>query len=126
MNIKTSITNYLIQTLELDNSPKSVKALTRKWWYSSRQKSEGGLRLTIDGFQAICLADIKYHKITLDSEINYTNQIIIWLDNFIDCPWYLDNKTIYVLTERMAIQLVLFSGNIEKFLHSKSQSLKTT
>jgi hypothetical protein len=70
------------------------------------------------------LFNIIFNKIS--SYYNYNNQEIIWLDNFIDCPWFLTKKEIFVFGEKMAVQLVLFSGNIKKFAHAKAENLKSS
>ena len=67
--------------------------------------------------------DIKDYKIDLPKEIEWTNQLIIRMDQFIDCPFYLTKKAIYVFGEKMAVQLVLFSGNIQKYGLSKAMSV---
>jgi hypothetical protein len=125
MNLKTNLTKYVLEQLGYDIDEKSIKKHQREWWFSTRNKQKGGLRLTNEGFLALTQSDIKCHRISLEKDLEYTNQQIIWLDNFIDSPWYLTNKDIYVFTERMAIQLILFSGDIKKFLFSKAESNKS-
>jgi hypothetical protein len=44
-----------------------------------------------------------------------TSQIIIFLDKFIDCPYYLTNRSITVTSERKAVELGLFSGDLRKY-----------
>jgi len=124
MNLKIEVTKYVASQLGLETTEKNLRLLKRKWWASTRIKDEGGLQLTEEGFMALHQADIKFHKITMENDIVFTNQKIIWLDNFITCPWFLANSHIFVFTESMAIQLVLFSGNIEKFLYSKAERAK--
>jgi DNA polymerase elongation subunit (family B) len=67
----------------------------------------------------------KAYKVKFDQPVEYTNQLIIQLDNFIDCPWHVSNKAIHVFSEKMAVQLVLFSGNIAKFSSAKAKNLKS-
>ena len=59
-----------------------------------------------------------------DEPVEYTSQLIIWLDQFINCPWYVTKKEIFVFNENMAIQLVLFSGNITRFTAAKAKKPK--
>jgi len=125
MNIKTEITKYVADKNGLPTDDKSIRELKRIWWCSTRNKPKGGLQLTNEGVDQLILADIKCHLIKIDRSLELTNQNIIWLDNFIDCPWHLTDKDIRMFTERMAIQLVLFSGNIQKYLFSRSESLKS-
>ena len=44
-----------------------------------------------------------------------TTQVIIYLDKFIDCPYFLTNKYIIVTNEKKAVELTLFSGDVRKY-----------
>jgi hypothetical protein len=124
MNQKTDITKYVAEQSELPTDTKSLRKLISQWWINPRQKVKGGLRLSDDGFARLT-TQFKSYKVKFDEPVDYTNQLIIRLDNFIDCPWYLTKKEIYVFNDKMAVQLVLFSGNIAKFSTAKAKSLKS-
>ena len=126
MKIKIEITKYVASQLNLDTSEKSIRKLKQIWWQNPRIKEKGGLRLTEEGYQSLITSGIKAHHVKFDPVAQYTNQEIIWLDNFIDCPWFLTKKEIFVFGEKMAVQLVLFSGNIKKFAYAKAESLKSS
>ena len=115
MNQKYEITKAVLKTLEIPADEKRIRRTIPTWWVSTRRKDKGGLRLTEQGFEALCKADIKYYEIKFDEPIYFTNQLAIWIDQNIDCPFYLTNRKIYVFGEKMAVQLVLFEGNIQKF-----------
>jgi hypothetical protein len=123
MTLKTKITEHLATVYGLNTDAKSIRKLTSAWWFNPRQKEKGGLRLTDEGF-ARASAQFKFHKVLFDDDIEYTNKLIIQLDNFITCPWYVTKKEIFVFNEKMAVQLVLFSGNIAKFSAAKAESIK--
>jgi hypothetical protein len=122
MNYKIEITQKVLETLGMETTENRIRKTIPVWWYSTRKKDSGGLRLTEQGFEALTKAEIKSYRIQFDEPIHPTNQLIIWLDHFIDCPFYLDNKEIYVFSEKMAVQLVLFSGNIYKFSKAKARA----
>jgi hypothetical protein len=124
MNQKTDITKYVAEQSNLPTDDKSIRKLISQWWINPRQKAKGGLRLSDDGFARLT-TQFKSYKVKFDEPVDYTNQLIIRLDNFIDCPWYLTKKEIYVFNDKMAVQLVLFSGNIAKFSTAKAKSLKS-
>lgn len=126
MSIKLDLTKYVADQLGLETDQKNIQGLKRLWWRHTKDKPKGGLRLTEKGFESLKAVDIKFHKITIEKDLIWTNQMTIWLDNFIDCPWFLTNLEIWVTTEKMAIQLVLFSGDVQKFLYSKAQSIKSS
>lgn len=123
MKQKIEVTKYVAEQLKLATDEKSIKKLIPVFWQNPRDKEKGGLRLTDKGFEKLKEADIKVHRVRFEEPVQYTNQLIIWLDNFIDCPWYVTNREIFVFSEKMAVQLVLFSGNIAKFSAAKAKKL---
>jgi hypothetical protein len=122
MNLKSEITQKLIQTLGLEQSEKFLKKYHKVLWVNPRNKEKGGLKLTDVGFEQMNKADIKHHKVRLENELDNTNQTILKLDQFIDCPWYLDKRHIYVYSDKIAVQLILFSGNLKRFIEAKLRS----
>ena len=127
MNQKLKITKYLVEQNGFSTDHKSIKKFISLWWQNPRIKNIGGLKLTDEGFAEIT-RHFTPHKIRFDTKIEYTSQLIIRLDNFITCPWYTLKKDLYVFDDKMAVQLLLFSGDIVKFSEAKakSKSLLTT
>lgn len=121
MNPKYNITKAVLTSMGLPSDDERVKKTIPVWWYSTRDKATGGLRLTEQGFDALKSADIKYYDIRPDDPIAITNELIVWIDQNIDCPFFITKKRIWVFGERMAVQLVLFSGNIAKLHRSKKR-----
>jgi hypothetical protein len=121
MNHKIEITQYVATQAGLDTTDKNLRKLVALWWQNPRKKNKGGLRLTDEGFARIS-SYFKFHKVKFESPIEYTSQLVIQLDNFIDCPWYVTNRFIFVFSDKMAVQLVLFSGDIAKFSRAKAKS----
>jgi hypothetical protein len=123
MNQKFELTKKLLpETI----SEKEVLQFYNIWWKDPRAKKQGGLQLTKEGFEALKSLDIKSYRIKFDEAPPPTNQMTIWLHRFMDCPFYLTKKEIYVFGERLAVQLMLFSGNIEQYSRSKANKLKNT
>jgi hypothetical protein len=115
MTPKHKITKAVLEYLGIPADEQRIKKTIPVWWVSTRSKIKGGLRLTEQGFECLKKAEIKCYELKFDEPIKYTNELIIWIDQNIDCPFYLTNKKIWVFSEKMAVQLVLFSGNIAKF-----------
>jgi len=117
---------YTMMFLRAANQPydaDSIKKIRILWWYSTRDKEQGGLRLTDQGLQFIIeQADIKVYSIPLPKEFSLTAQVVIWLDQFIDSPFHINKKEITVLSEKAAFELYLFSGDVRKMGHSKAMS----
>ena len=61
--------------------------------------------------------DVPYPK-----DMPLTTQVIIFLDQFIDCPYYLTNRSITVLNEKKAVELTLFSGDLRKYGLTKAMT----
>jgi polygalacturonase len=126
MNPKIEITEKVLEILTPGYTNADYKQAFRTWWQNPRTKDAGGMRLTDLGYNSLNRAGIKDHFVKFDEPIEWTNQLVIWVDNFVDCPFYLSKKGIHVFNEKMAVQLVLFSGNIAKFSSAKAKSLKST
>jgi len=121
---KLEITKYIAEQSGLTTDQKSLRKLNTLWWQNPRQKVKGGLRLTDEGF-ARATAFINSHKVDIDNDIDYNNQLIIRLDNLIECPWYISNKHIFLFDEKIAVQMILFSGNIARFTAAKVKNRLT-
>lgn len=63
---------------------------------------------------------IKTYKIEFPKDFTFTPQVLVWLDNFIDSPFYITKKYIIVMKEKAAFELYLFSGDVKKLGHSKA------
>ena len=124
MNIKLESTIRVLQILGIDTTEKTIRKTIPKWWFSTRKKEKGGLRLTKEGFNSFRQAGIKDYQIKFTDQFFLTNQLVIWIDNFIDCPFYLDDNAIYVYSDKMAVQLVLFSGNLYNYSWAKFKNKK--
>jgi hypothetical protein len=122
MDLKTELTRYVAEQAGLPTDEKSIRKLIPVWWQNPRKRDPGGLKLTDEGFARLT-AYVKAHRVRFEEEVEYTNQLILRLDRFITCPWYVKKKDVFVFNEKMAVQLVLFSGNIAKFSTAKAKSL---
>lgn len=123
MNQRFEITRYVLKTLGQKDNDEYIKDMLPRFWINPRKKETGGLRLTEDGYKWMKDANIKDYQIDIPKGIYWSNQLIIWLDQFIESPFYLTSKSIFVFNERMAVQLVLFSGNVAKFGLSKAKAV---
>lgn len=121
MDIKDTYTQVFLQAANLQADPETIKKHKSIWWWNFRSKESGGLRLTEEAVTFIeDYAKIKTYKINFPDEFAITPQILIWLDNFIDSPFYITKKYIVVLKEKAAFELYLFSGDIRKLGYNKA------
>lgn len=120
---KDAYTRVFLQAAEIDPTPEKIKEYKSVWWWNLRNKSEGGLRLTEQALEFIeKYAKIKTYKIEFPEQFSFTPQVLIWLDNFIDSPFFVNKKYIIVMKEKAAFELYLLSGDIRKFGHNKAMS----
>jgi len=98
-----------------------IKLKKIEWWYNIRSKDHGGLRLTEEGIRFIQEeSKIKTYSVDLPNDLKITSQILIWLDNFIESPYFFSKKSITVSEEKIAFELHLFSGDVQKLGYSKA------
>tara|TARA_B110000503_G_scaffold68570_1_gene107046 strand:+ start:1631 stop:2023 length:393 start_codon:yes stop_codon:yes gene_type:complete len=116
MNWKETYTKIFLKQFGVAVTEATLKEYMPVWWQNTRNKESGGLRLTDEGYRFItedielAVYDVPYPK---DFEIN--TQTIIFLDNFIDCPYYMTKRAITVTDEKKALELSLFSGDVRKY-----------
>ena len=125
MDVKHQLTQIVSTQLGWPTDAKTLEKNHKLIWQNSRNKATGGMRLTDEGFEIfIEKMDMKSYDIEFPAEFVRTNQVTIWLDRFVDGPYYLNRKSIVVFKEKTAVQLVLFSGDVQKFGMAKAMSLK--
>lgn len=123
MNQKIEITKYIIKKLNL-NCPniRSFKLWVNKIWHNPRTKENGGLRLTQEGFDLISKCDIRFYEVWLENKkLHFDNKFILWLDNNFQCPFYLGKEKIYFFNEKPAVQLILFSGDLDRYFRAQRE-----
>ena len=125
MDQKHHLTQIICRHLGWPDDAKSLEKNHSVIWQNPRKKAQGGMRLTDEGFLIFTeKMDMKSYDIEFPKDLTLTNQVTIWLDRFVDGPYYLTKKSIVVFKEKTAVQLVLFSGDIQKFGLAKAMSLK--
>ena len=123
MDTKTAYTRTFMDLLEQPIHDESIKNNYYTWWQNVRESYQArSLRLTRDGLKMLETLDIKTYTIKFPDKIIFTPQTYLWLDEFVDCPYYVDKKQIYVTLERMALQLMMFAGDITKYGLARAMS----
>ena len=120
---KDAYTKAFLQAAEIPVTEKNIKEYKAVWWWSFRNKKQGGLRLTDQALEFIEEhAKIKTYKIEFPKEFAFTPQVILWLDNYIDSPFFVNKKYIIVMKEKAAFELYLLSGDVRKLGHNRAMS----
>lgn len=125
MTGKKEYTKVFLESAGTIVEEKIIEEKNKFWWWNLREKEQGGLRLTEDAISFIEQdAKIKTYKIPFPDNLTITPQILLWLDNFIECPYYITKKDITVLKEKSAFELYLFSGDVRKMGYGKAMALR--
>ena len=123
MDRKTAYTRTFLELLKQPIHDESIKTNYYTWWQNVRESYQArSLRLTKPGLEIIEKLDIKTYDIKFPDKIIFTPQTYLWLDEFVDCPYYVDKKKIIVTMEKMALQLMLFAGDITKYGLARAMS----
>jgi len=113
---KELFTKIFLQTKDKSIDKSNVKLHLHKWWQSHRSKTEGGLRLTEEGFQFLTEElELKGYEIPFTDPIDLSPQVIIFFDRHMDCPYFLTNKAITVFSEKKSFELYMFSDDIRRY-----------
>jgi hypothetical protein len=77
---------------------------------------ENAFRLSEEGFEFLTSElELKSYEIPFTESIELSPQTIIFLERYIDCPYYLTTESVTVFSEKKSFELMLFSDDIRKF-----------
>lgn len=120
MNLKDAYTKVFIKENHLEEEQQSIDHYYKKWWMNIR-KNSNSLRLTDEGYQYLSeTLKLRTFEIDFPKELKLTPQVLIYLDKFIDSPYYITKKTITVFKEKVAFEIYLFSGDVRKLGYTKA------
>ena len=125
MNWKETYTKVFLKQAGIAISDSSLAEYMPVWWQNTREKDSGGLRLTEAGLLFLMeKIELATYDIPFPPDFKITTQVVIFLDKFIDCPYFLTNKGLTVTNEKKALELHLFSGDVRKY--GLAKALKRT
>lgn len=94
----------------------NVKLYSRTWWQSTRVGKQNAFRLSEAGFEFLTTElDLKCYEIPFTEQIELSPQTIVFLERYIDCPYFLTSQSITVFSEKKSFELYLFSDDIRRF-----------
>jgi|TARA_B100001094_G_scaffold257759_1_gene257358 hypothetical protein len=124
---KETYTKIFLKQADIAISDVTMKEYMSTLWQNTRSKDEGGLRLTDAGIEFLkSKLDLSTYEIPFPKDFELTTNTIIWLDQFIDCPYWLCKYSIEVTDEKKAMELHLFSGDVKKYGLTKALSRQKT
>lgn len=116
MITRDALTKIFLQQWGKSTDDANFKLYGRKWWQSTRVNKQTAFRLSDEGFDfLINTLEIKMYEVPFTESIELSPQTIIFLEKYIDCPYYLTTESITVFTERKSFELFMFSDDIRKF-----------
>ena len=123
MDVKTAYTRTFMQLLNQPDHEETLKSCYYTWWQNVRESYQArSLRMTKSGLEVLKKLEIKTYSIKFPDKIIFTPQTFLWLDEYVDCPYFVDNKQIVVSKERMALQLMMFAGDVTKYGLARAMS----
>jgi hypothetical protein len=113
---RDTLTKIFLQQWGKSTDEANVKLFSRKWWQSTRAGKQNNFRLSDEGYEFLTQElDLKEYEIPFTEPIELSPQTIIFLERYVDCPYYLTPMSITVFSERKGFELMLFSDDIRKF-----------
>ena len=113
---RTALTKIFLQQWGKSIDDANVQLFSRKWWQSTRVGKDSAFRLSDEGYEFLVKElDLREYEIPFTEPIELSPQTIIFLERYVDCPYYLTNMSITVFSERKSFELYLFSDDIRKF-----------
>ena len=110
------LTKIFLQHWGKSTDEANLKLFSHKWWQSNRVNKQTALRLSDEGYEFLTtILEVQMYEVPFTEPIELSPQTIIFLEKYIDCPYYLTNQSITVFSERKSFELYLFSDDIRKF-----------
>ena len=113
---RETYTKIFLNELGRSTDEANVQLHLQKWWQSRRTKQQGGLRLSEEGYEFLVRdLELQEHEIPFTDKIELSPSVIIFFDQFLDCPYYLTHQSLTVFSEKKAFELHMFSDDIRKY-----------
>lgn len=113
---RDALTKIFLQQWGKSIDDANIKIFGRKWWQSTRVGKQSAFRLSEEGFEFLTNElELKSYEIPFTEPIELSPQTIIFLEKYIDCPYYLTTESVTVFSEKKSFELYLFSDDIRKF-----------
>ena len=127
MNIKLELTKKFLELANIETNKDVLDQYFYNIWKNPRHIGERSFSLSKYGYEFLSKkADLRFYKVPIPENTILTNQLIIWLDKFLDAPYYLTKDYIFVSKEKLAVQLILFDGDLRRFGQVKANSYQNS
>jgi hypothetical protein len=122
---KVTLTKDILGQLSMPTDAKTIGKYSKTWWRNSRPNHPNSLRLSDAGFEVFTeQLNLTRYEIDMPKDTEWTSQLVLRLDNFMESPYYIQKKTMTVFREKTAIELILYGGDVQKYTWAKDRSQK--
>jgi hypothetical protein len=112
---RDALTKIFLQQWGKSTDNANLSMYNRTWWQSNRS-GKNSFRLSDKGYEfLVSKLGLREYEIPFTEPIELSPQTIVFLERYIDCPYYLTTQSITVFSERKSFELMLFSDDIRKF-----------
>jgi len=112
---RNTLTKIFLEQWGKSADEANLEMYNRTWWQSNRSGKQS-FRLSDTGYMFLVQElSLREYEIPFTEPIELSPQTIIFLERYLDTPYYLTNQSITVFTERKSFELMLFSDDIRKF-----------
>lgn len=116
MITRDTLTRIFLHQWGKSSDDANIQLYGRKWWQSYRASKPFSYRLTDEGLEfLIGTLELVSYEIPFTDAIELSPQTIIFLEKYMDCPYYLTHKSITVFSEKKSFELYMFSDDIRKY-----------
>ena len=125
---RNTLTKIFLQQWGKSTDDANLKLYSRVWWKSNRINKQTAFRLSEQGLEFLTtILEVKSYEVSFTEAIELSPQTIIFLEKYIDCPYFLTSESITVFSERKNFELCLFSDDIRKFglVKAMNERIKT-
>jgi hypothetical protein len=113
---RDTLTKIFLQQWGKSTDDANLSMYSRTWWQSNRVNKQNAFRLSDKGFEFLTNdLELKSYEVPFTESIELSPQTIIFLERYIDCPYFLTTESITVFSEKKSFELYLFSDDIRKF-----------
>jgi hypothetical protein len=120
---RDALTKIFLQQWGKSIDDANFEIYNRKWWQSNRSSKQTAFRLSDEGYEFLTeTLDLRSYEIPFTEPIELSPQTLIFLERYVDCPYYLTIESITVFSERKSFELFMFSDDIRKFGLIKAMS----
>ena len=113
---RETYTTIFLKAADIAADALNIPIYSKKIWQNNRTKEYGGLRLSEWGYEFLTSkVQLQEYEVPFTTPIELSPQILISLDKFMDCPYYLTTQSVTVFSEKKAFELHIFSNDIRKY-----------